>query len=104
MIQDRTLASLGEMKTSSDKRSKTFCRKTGGSEYNTQDKMNKKIQRLSGLILFFSFSTFCTREREGTEIIEIIKTQSELSRNSYSSNQRKTLQCVNGRDTSLQNP
>lgn len=26
---------------------------------------------------------------EGTEIIEIIKTQSELSRNSYSSNQRK---------------
>lgn len=66
--------------------------------------MNKKIQRLNGLILFFSFSTFCTREGEGTEIIEINKTQSELSRNSYSSNQRKTLQCVNGRDTSLQNP
>ena len=104
MIQDGTLASLGEIKTSSDKRSKTFCRKTGGSEYNTQDKMNKNIQRLNGLILFFfSFSTFCTREVEGTEIIEIIKTQSELSRNSYSSNQRKTLQCVNGRDTSLQN-
>ena len=58
MIQDGTLASLGEIKTSRDKRRKTFCRKTGGSEYTTQDKMNKKIQRLNGLILFFSFSTF----------------------------------------------